>query len=207
MNQLMKTKLSIIGLTALAIGTLFAAESPKVGAPAPEFTLTDANGKSVSLSQFKGKYVVLEWFNPQCPFVQKHYKSENMQGLQKEFTAKGVAWLTIDSSAPGAEGNLTPEQARKQMSEWKMNSTALLLDPKGEVGRQFAARNTPHMFVIDPEGKLIYDGAIDSKRSTNPADIPKSTNYVKAALDEAMAGKPVTQASTQPYGCSIKYAD
>ena len=201
----MKTKLLLITLATFSAGALFAAESPKIGAPAPDFTLTDANGKSHSLSEFKGKYVVLEWFNPGCPFVQKHYKSENMQHLQNEFTSKGVAWLTIDSSAPGTQGNLTPDEARKQMSEWNMKSTALLLDPQGQAAREFHAKSTPHMFVINPDGKLIYEGAIDSKNSTDIADIKTSTNYVKAALDQAMAGKPVTEAITKPYGCSVKY--
>lgn len=202
----MKTKsLLFTILAALSAGPLSAAELPKIGAPAPDFSLTDANGKIHSLSQFKGKYVVLEWFNPGCPFVQKHYKSDNMQRLQKEFTAKGVAWLTIDSSAPGSEGSLTAEQARKQMSDWNISSTALLLDPEGQAGHAYNAHNTPHMVVISPEGKVLYEGAIDSTPSTDPSDIKSSTNYVKAALEEAMAGKPVTQAITKPYGCSVKY--
>ena len=134
---------------------------------------------------------MLEWFNPECPFVKKHYGSGNMQKLQEEFTDKGVVWLTIDSTAPGKEGNLKPDQANKTMADWKMNSTALLLDPDGKAGKAYGAKNTPHMFIINPEGKVIYEGAIDSKASPNPADIPSSTNYVKAALDEAMAGKPV----------------
>ena len=138
--------------------------------------------------------------------MQKHYKSENMQALQKEFTNKGVAWLTIDSSAPCFEGHLTPEEAKKQMSEWNMASTALLLDPEGKVGHEYHATNTPHMFVVDPEGKLIYEGAIDSTPSTDPDDIKSSTNYVKVALQESMAGKPVSTAQTKAYGCSIKYA-
>ena len=183
-----------------------AADSPKVGAPAPAFSLTDANGKSHSLGEFKGKYVVLEWFNPGCPFVQKHYKSDNMQALQKEFTGKGVAWLTIDSSAPGAQGHLTPEEAKKQMSEWSMGSTALLLDPEGKVGHEYHANNTPHMVVVNPEGKVIYEGAIDSTPSINAEDIKSSTNYVKVALEESMAGKPVSTAQTKAYGCSVKYA-
>ena len=185
----MKTKLLILTFTAICTGALCAAEAPKVGAPAPNFSLPDADGKTHSLGDFKGKYVVLEWFNPGCPFVQKHYTSDNMQQLQKQFTGKDVVWLTIDSSAPGAQGYLTPEEAKKQMSDWKMNSTALLLDPNGKVGHEYRATNTPHMFVVDPEGKLIYEGAIDSKASTNPDDIKSSTNYVKAALEEAMAGK------------------
>jgi len=138
--------------------------------------------------------------------VQKHYKSDNMQGLQKQFTSKDVVWLTIDSSAPGKEGYLTPEEANKQIADWKIKSTALLLDPDGKVGHEYAATNTPHMYVVDPSGKLIYSGAIDSRPTANPDDIASSTNYVKAALDEAMAGKPVTTPNSRAYGCSIKYA-
>jgi peroxiredoxin len=203
----MKTRLTILALTALSTGALFAAEAPKVGAPAPDFSLTDSKGKTHSLGDFKGKYVVLEWFNPGCPFVQKHYESDNMQALQKQFTGKDVVWLTIDSSAPGKEGHLTPGDAEKRFAQWKMHSTALLLDENGEVGHEYAATNTPHMYVIDPSGKLIYSGAIDSKPTYNPADIPGSTNYVKAALDEAMAGKPVSTPTSSAYGCSIKYQD
>jgi len=202
----MKRTLLFLTLTALCTGALMAADSPKVGAPAPAFSLIDASGKTHSLGEYKGKYVVLEWFNPGCPFVLKHYKSDNMQTLQKEFTGKGVAWLTIDSSAPGTQGHLTPEQAKKQMSEWNMGSTALLLDSEGTVGREYHATNTPHMFVVSPEGKLIYEGAIDSTPSLDPDDIKSSTNYVKVALNEAMSGKPVSTAQTKAYGCSVKYA-
>ena len=148
---------------------------------------------------------VLEWFNPECPFVKKHYGSDNMQKLQQEYTSKGVVWLSIDSSAPGAEGNLTPEQAKSTINSWKTHQTALLLDPEGKAGRAFGAKNTPHMFVINPEGKVVYEGAIDSKATPNPADIPSSTNYVKSALDESLAGKPISNAQTKPYGCSVKY--
>ena len=203
----MKTKLLLLALTLVSTGALCAAESPTVGAPAPGFSLAGADGKTHSLGDFKGKYVVLEWFNPGCPFVQKHYKSDNMQNLQQQFTGKGVAWLTIDSSAPGSQGHLTAEEAKKQMSEWNMHSTALLLDPNGQVGHEYHATNTPHMFVVDPSGKLIYEGAIDSKASYDPADIKGSTNYVATALNEAMAGKPVSTSQTKAYGCSIKYAD
>src|SRR5690349_14578469 len=188
----MKTKLIIIALTVLSTGALLAADAPKVGAPAPGFSLTDSKGKTHSLGDFKGKFVVLEWFNPGCPFVQKHYESDNMQKLQQQFTDKNVVWLTIDSAAPGKEGYLTPFDAEQRLAQWKMHSTAFLLDPDGRVGHEYAATNTPHMYVIDPSGKLIYSGAIDSKPTYNPADIPSSTNYVKAALEEAMAGKPVS---------------
>jgi peroxiredoxin len=201
----MKTKLLLTAFTCLASTSLFAADSPAPGSAAPDFSVSDSKGKTQSVSQYKGKTVVLEWFNPGCPFVVKHYGSKNMQKLQEEFTGKGVVWLTIDSSAPGKEGHLTPEQAEKQITEWKMKSTALLLDPDGKAGQTYGAKNTPHMFVIDPDGKVIYAGAIDSKATPNPADIPTSTNYVKAALDESMAGKTVTTSSSRPYGCSVKY--
>jgi len=201
----MKSKLILSALTCLASTALFATESPQVGSAAPDFSVTDSKGKTQSVSQYKGKYVVLEWFNPECPFVKKHYGPGNMQKLQKEFTDKGVVWLAVDSSAPGKEGNLTPEQAEKKMTEWKTHATALVLDQDGKAGQAYGAKNTPHMFIIDPEGKIIYAGAIDSKATPNPADISSSTNYVKVALDEAMAGKPVSTASTRPYGCSVKY--
>ena len=201
----MKTKSILTILASLATTTLLALDSPPVGSAAPDFSLTDAKGKTHSLSQYKGKYVVLEWFNPECPFVKKHYGSGNMQKLQQEYTGKGVVWLTIDSNAPGTEGNLTSEQAVQKMTEWKTHQTSLLLDPEGKAGRAYGAKNTPNMVVINPEGKLIYEGAIDSKATPNPTDIPSSTNYVKVALDESLAGKPVTTANTRPYGCSVKY--
>ncbi len=201
----MKTKSILTILASLATTTLLALDSPPVGRAAPDFSLTDAKGKTHSLSQYKGKYVVLEWFNPECPFVKKHYGSGNMQKLQEEYTGKGVVWLTIDSNAPGSEGNMTPEQAEKVTSQWKTHQTALLLDPEGKAGRVYGAKNTPNMVVISPEGKIVYQGAIDSKATPNPADIASSTNYVKVALDESLAGKPVTTANTKPYGCSVKY--
>lgn len=203
-------KIRSLTLTLLSLAaavTLRGADSPAVGAAAPQFSLPDASGATHSLSEFKGKYVVLEWFNPECPFVKKHYGSGNMQRLQSEYTGKGVVWLSIDSSAPGAEGNLTGEQAQKVMKSWNTKQTALLLDPEGKVGKSYGARNTPHMFVINPEGKVIYEGAIDSKATPNPDDIGSATNYVKAALDESMSGKQVANANTRPYGCSVKYKD
>src|SRR6266705_4854995 len=195
----MKTKSIFTILASLATTTLLALDSPPVGSTAPDFSLTDAKGRTHSLSQYKGKYVVLEWFNPECPFVKKHYGSGNMQKLQQEYTSKGVVWLTIDSNAPGTEGNLTSEQAAQKMADWKTHQTALLLDPEGKAGRAYGAKNTPNMVVINPEGKLIYEGAIDSKATPNPADIPNSTNYVKVALDESLEGKPVTTSTTKPY--------
>ena len=201
----MKTKLLAILLTCAASTALFAADSPANGSAAPDFSVTDSNGKTQTVSQYKGKTVVLEWFNPGCPFVVKHYGSGNMQKLQEEFTGKGIVWLTIDSSAPGEQGHLTADQAKAKMAEWKMKPTALLLDPDGKAGHTYGAKNTPHMFVINPEGKVIYQGAIDDKPSSKPEDIATSTNYVKVALDESMAGKTVSNASTKPYGCSVKY--
>jgi peroxiredoxin len=201
----MNTKLLLTALTSLIGTAVFAADAPPVGSAAPDFSLTDAKGKTHSLSQYKGKYIVLEWFNPQCPFVKKHYGGGNMQKLQKEFTDKGVVWLTIDSNAPGTEGSLTPEEAQKIATSWKTHETALLLDPEGNAGRAYGAKNTPNMVIISPEGKVIYRGAIDSKATPNPSDIPSSTNYVKAALDQSLAGKSVSTPETKPYGCSVKY--
>src|ERR1700736_768811 len=201
----MKPKLFFAAVIAFVAGALYASDVPPVGSAAPDFSLTDAKGKTHSLSEYKGKYVVLEWFNPECPFVKKHYGGGNMQKLQEQYTGKGVAWLTIDSNAPGTEGNLSPEQAEKVASAWKTKQTALLLDPEGKAGRAYGAKNTPNMVIISPEGKIVYEGAIDSKASPNPADIPRPTNYVKVAVDESLAGKPVSNAQTKPYGCSVKY--
>ncbi len=201
----MKTKLLTALLAIASSSAVFATDSPAVGTNAPDFSLTDSKGKTQSVSQYKGKYVVLEWFNPECPFVKKHYGSGNMQKLQDEFIGKGVVWLTIDSSAPGLEGNLTAEQANAKMTEWKTKQTAFVLDSEGKAGRSYGAKNTPHMFVINPEGKIVYEGAIDSKATPNPADIATSTNYVKVALEESLGGKTVSNAMTKPYGCSVKY--
>ncbi len=167
-----------------------------VGSAAPNFTGTDSHGKNHSLTDFKGKFVVLEWFNPDCPFVKAQYDPKHMQELQKLFTKKGVVWLSVDSSAPGKQGHLTGDQANAVLKEKGASPTALLLDPEGKIGRLYGAKTTPHMFVIDPSGKLIYAGAIDDKQGKN---------YVRAALEEALAGKPVSVAATQPYGCSVKY--
>jgi peroxiredoxin len=201
----MNTKIMLTVVTSLIATAVFALDPPPVGSTAPDFSLTDASGKTHSLSQYNGKTVVLEWFNPECPFVKKHYGSGNMQKLQEEYTGKGIVWLTIDSSAPGTEGNLSPEQAEKITTAWKTHQTALLLDPEGKAGRAYGAKNTPNMVIINPEGKIAYEGAIDSKATPNPADIPTSTNYVKAALDESLTGKPVSNPKTKPYGCSVKY--
>ena len=201
----MNTKIILAVLTSLIAAAAYAFDPPPVGSAAPDFSLTDANGTTHSLSQYKGKYVVLEWLNPECPFVKKHYGSDNMQKLQDEYTGRGVIWLTIDSNAPGTEGNITPEQAQKITGSWETHQTALLLDPEGKAGRAYGAKNTPDMVIINPAGKIAYEGAIDSKATPNPADIPTSTNYVKAALDESLAGKPVTTPQTKLYGCHVTY--
>jgi peroxiredoxin len=182
-----------------------AAASATVGQAAPNFTLQGADGKPHSLADFSGKYVVLEWTNPNCPFVHKFYDSGTMQKLQKEETAKGVVWLRINSSAEGHDGYQTASDAAAYEKEKQVASTDSLLDPDGKVGHLYGARTTPHMFVINPKGELIYAGGIDSKPSPNPEDIATATNYVTTALDEAMAGKPVATPTARPYGCSVKY--
>lgn len=176
-----------------------------VGQPAPDFTLTDSNGAKRSLSDLKGKVVVLEWVNFECPFVGKHYGSGNMQKLQKAYTGKGVVWLSINSSAEGKQGYFAPDKINALMKEKGAAPTAYLIDADGAVGRAYGAKTTPHMYVIDAKGSLIYAGGIDDTPSTDQADVPKARNFVSAALDEALAGKPVTTASSTPYGCSVKY--
>ncbi len=175
------------------------------GAPAPDFSVTDTAGKPVQLADFKGKFVVLEWTNPECPFVRKHYDSQNMQGLQKEFGARDVVWLAINSTNKSSGEFKTGAQMDAWIKAQGATPNAALIDASSATGRAYAARTTPHMFVIDPAGKLVYAGAIDDKRSANPADAKSANNYVRAALNESLAGKPVTVASTQPYGCSVKY--
>jgi peroxiredoxin len=194
-----------LGLALLLAPACQARAAAVVGKPAPAFSLSDVNGKNVRLVDFKGKYVVLEWVNFQCPFVGKQYGSGNMQGLQKKYTKEGVVWLSICSSAHGKQGYVTGPQAKDAMAERGAAPTDFLLDPKGKVGKAYGAKTTPHMFVIDPKGIVIYDGAIDDKPSTDRADIPTAKNYVVAALDAAFAGEKVEVAATQPYGCSVKY--
>jgi peroxiredoxin len=203
-NEMIKTLFFTCGLLALTAG-LSVAET-EVGKVAPTFSLPDTNGKTHSLADLKGKYVVLEWYQPDCPFVRKHYRSGHMQSLQKEYTAEGVTWLSIDSSAPGEEGNYPAAKLNEISAQDGSSRTALLLDPAGEVGRLYGAKTTPDMYIIDPNGVLVYKGAIDNKRSTDLADVKTATNYVKGALDAVMAGRTVPTAATQPYGCSVKYA-
>lgn len=203
----MKILLTLLFGTLLFAPAGYAATSATVDQSAPNFTLQGADGKSHTLSHYTGKYVVLEWTNPQCPFVRKFYGSNTMQTLQNTETAKGVVWLRINSGAPGHEGSQTPEELASYVKTNHVAATQSLLDPTGKVGRMYGARNTPQMFVINPRGKLIYAGGIDNKPSTDPADIATATNFVTAALDESMAGKPVTTSTAPPYGCSVKYAD
>ena len=195
---------ALLGLTVSAQNSV--AASATVGQQAPNFTLQGGDGKPHSLADYRGKFVVLEWTNPQCPFVHKFYDSGTMQKLQKEETAKGVVWLRINSGAPGKEGFQTAADIAAYEKENHVASTESLLDPEGKVGHIFGARTTPTMFVIDPKGVLIYAGGIDDKPSPNSADIATAKNYVTTALDEAMAGKPVSTPTARPYGCSVKYS-
>ncbi len=180
-------------------------KSPEINAMAPDFTGTDSYGKQHKLSDFLGKTVVLEWKNHQCPFVVKHYDSGNMQALQKEATDDGVIWLSVISSTLGKQGYVSMNEANQIAQAEGSHATAILQDVTGEIGRLYGARTTPHMFVIDKEGKLVYDGAIDSIRSANQADIAEATNYVRAALKDLKAGEAVKTQKTTPYGCSVKY--
>jgi len=202
--------------TLLAVGALvflvnFSARGKKdlstlrINEPAPAFTLTDPEGTSHSLSDYKGKYVVMEWINHGCPYVQKHYDTGNMQRLQKEMKEKGIVWLSICSSAKGKQGFYTAAEWKNLSKEKGSVAKAVLLDPEGKVGRQYGAKTTPHMFIINPEGTLVYQGAIDDKPTAYKSDVPKAKNYVKTALVESIQGKPVTTSQTPSYGCSVKY--
>jgi len=182
------------------------AQQAQVGEQAPEFTLTDATGETHSLSDFEGKYVVLEWLNFGCPFVQKHYGSGNMQSLQENYTDEGVVWLSIVSSAEGKQGYYPPDEMVEQKKKHNGEMTAILMDTSGEVGQTYGAQVTPHMYVITPDGELAYKGGIDDKPTTDEADIEGATNYVKMALDQVMNGEEVEVKQAQPYGCTVKYA-
>jgi DsbC/DsbD-like thiol-disulfide interchange protein/peroxiredoxin len=197
--------LTLVCLFAAFLQAPAAQAAPAVGKAAPSISLQDMDGKAVRLSDYKGKFVVLEWVNFDCPFVGKHYGSGNMQALQKKYTERDVVWLTICSSAKGKQGHLTGPEAAERLRERDAAPSRFLLDPKGTAGKAYGAKTTPHMFVVDPKGVLLYDGAIDDKPSTRREDVETAKNYVVAALDAAMAGKPVEKARTQPYGCSVKY--
>ena len=196
------------GLTTAAIllTAALAVFAARVGETAPDFTAIDSNGKTHHLADYRGKYVVLEWHNNGCPYTRKHYESGNMENLQREWTARGVVWFTVISSAPGQEGYVTAEQENQYMQQMHAAPTAALLDPSGDLGHLYGAKTTPHMFIINPEGVLIYDGAIDNRPTPDASDIPGAVNYVSQALTEAMAGRPVSVPVSQPYGCSVKYA-
>ena len=193
----------------LAAGMLFAGAAhadAMVGQAAPAFSGVDTAGKPVSLNQFKGKYVVMEWVNPECPFVKKHYDGGNMPGVQKYAAGKGVVWVTVNTSADGGDRNAKASALSGWLKEKGAAPTVTVMDVGGAIGKAYGARTTPHMYLIDPSGKLVYAGAIDSKPSANPADIKGATNYVVQAIDESLAGKPLAQSVTKPYGCSVKYS-
>jgi peroxiredoxin len=185
---------------------LAALQAARVGEPAPLFVGTDSQGRPQRLADYRGRWVVLEWHNRECPYVRKHYDSGNMQRLQRTWTARGVAWLTVISSGVGLEGYVTAAQADAYAAEKKASRTATILDPSGDLGHLYDVKTTPQMFVINPRGVLVYNGAIDDRPSTEQGDIADAVNYVANALTEAMAGKPVTIPTSRPYGCSVKYA-
>lgn len=200
-NHAARSLLCLAALTATAT-----AHAVNVGQPAPAFEARDANGKVVKLADFKGRHVVLEWTNPACPFVQKHYGSRNMQGLQKEAVAQGVVWLTLSSTSPTSGEYLAPKDLAAKYQSWGSGHSAMLMDDDGRIGKAYSARTTPHMYIVDPKGVLVYAGGIDDKRSTDPADVATARNYVRASLGELLAGRAVSTPTSAPYGCSIKYA-
>ncbi len=195
----------LVTTATLAVFSLPSAWALKPGEQAPDFKGTDSNGRTETLSQYRGRFVVLEWANKGCPYEQKHYNSGNMEKLQRQWTGKGVVWLSVLSSAPGQQGNVTSTEENAYLSQTHAAPTAAILDPSGQIGRLYEAKTTPHMFVIDPQGKVVYEGAIDDAPSTDPSTVNAAHNYVSAALTESIAGKPVTTAVTRPYGCSVKY--
>jgi peroxiredoxin len=199
--------LAAISILAVNRATAVPPPAARVGEPAPQFNAQDITGKTIRLADYAGKTIVLEWTNDGCPFVGKHYDSGNMQALQQKYTAAGVVWLTLASSAPGEQGYVTPAEAKADLAHWRATPTDFLLDPEGAVGRLYNARATPNMVVIDRTGRIAYMGAIDDTPSTRLADVKTAHNYVVAALDALAAGQPVAVTSTRAYGCSIKYKD
>ena len=195
----------LLGSAAVALVPAAAFAASDVGKPAPAFSATDSNGKMWSLAELKGKVVVLETTNHDCPYVGKHYRSGNMQAQQREATATGVIWLTVASSAPGKEDFVNASQANDLTKSRNAAPTAVLLDPQSKIARAYGATVTPHMYVIDASGVLVYKGGIDSIPSADTADIPKAKQYVRVALDQILSGKQVAESSTRPYGCSLKY--
>jgi peroxiredoxin len=198
----MITTLSMLAMLGIAPAAHSAAV---VGQKAPEFSAKDASGKIVKLADFKGKTVVLEWLNPGCPYVKKHYNSGNMQSTQKDATDKGVVWLAVNSTETAHSDYLAPAALQKWMGEQKAAATHTLMDDSGSIGQQYAARTTPHMFIISPQGNVVYAGGIDSIASARTEDVKLATNYIKQSLGETLSGKPISAANTKPYGCSVKY--
>lgn len=212
-----------IPLLLVALGLMLAAcastdEAPPTAEPvnpeaesavdaAPDFTLTDTNGTTHSLSDFRGQYVVLEWLNYDCPYVRKHYNAGNMQATQERWMAEGATWLAIVSNAPGEQGHFPPDQMNARSEQEGQRATAVLMDEDGTVGRLYGARTTPQMVIITPDGEMAYNGAIDDQPSSDPASLEGATNYVNQAMEELMAGQAVSTPTTQPYGCSVKYLD
>jgi len=194
-----------MAFTILMLAPYLAISAVKVGQPAPDFTGTASIGKTYHLADYQGKFVVLEWHNNGCPYTQKHYKSGNMQNLQKQWTAKGVVWFTVISSAPGKQGYVNGNEENNYLAKMGAAPTAVLLDPNGIIGHLYDAKTTPQMIVINPQGVMIYDGAIDNRPTDDVKDISGATNYVSLALQQSLAGKPVEIAATRPYGCSVKY--
>jgi len=216
MNRKLVAFTALAGVAALCTAFIAASDSIDVvpysaaqvlGRPAPNFTLADANGRNVSLADFRGRTVVLEWNNPQCPFTRKHYDSGNMQRTQAAAAQAGVVWLTINSSGPGKQGHVNAAGARAYLSSSRATPAHYLLDPAGQVGRLYDARTTPHMFVINGAGTLVYAGAIDDRPTANPEDVQGARNHVLAALADVRAGRAVSVPTSRPYGCSVKYAD
>ncbi|MEM1127471.1 MAG: thioredoxin family protein [Bacteroidota bacterium] len=210
----MKTRLSLLVAGLVPVFLLVAAftqaptapASPEIGAAAPAFTLQGADGETYTLADFEGQHVVLEWLNFGCPYVKKHYSSGNMQALQSKYAEEGVVWLSVVSSAPGKQGYYPADEMMALNAEQGGQQMAILLDPEGTVGRAYGARTTPHMYIIDAEGTLVYKGGIDDKPTADPSDIEGATNHVSVALDAALAGEEIPVTTTPPYGCSVKYA-
>lgn len=201
-------KVSVFASMSLLLASLWvgvASAAAVVGQPAPAFSATDSTGAPISLSSFKGKFVVLEWMSPSCPFTQKHYRSGNMQSLQRLYREKDVVWLTVNTASASKFSLRDAPEMNAWLAEMKAAPSALLIDGDATVAKLFGAKTTPHLFIIDPEGTLVYAGAIDDKRSTSVKDVAGAKNFVKAALDEGMAGVPVSVPLTQPYGCAVKY--
>jgi AhpC/TSA family len=205
---IVRKQLAALFLVAIAfVVGLSSAWAVRVGEHAPDFTATDSNGQVHKLSNYQGRFVVLEWTNRGCPYTQKHYNSGNMQRLQREWTSRGVVWLTVLSSAPGKQGYATGPEENAYLKQVNSTPTAALLDPTGALGHLYDAKTSPHMFIINPQGILLYNGAIDDRPTTDVADVATAKNYISIALEEATSGKPLTYTTTRPYGCSVKYPD